>query len=349
MSQIEILKQSKEPEEDRSPTKALILFFLGIASSVGVFYFFTRFIISLTFFDFFGFFLSLVLFLILSSLIVVFIKSSKWLKIITGIISLAPLVFVFGNHLYPKTSYTLLTGGFIFLFFYLLGTSQGHRYLQNGLKFRFFKFLHQVFPKVFLGLLIFLMLILYFGYFELEFLDEELGQELVFSTLSRSEPVFNLWFGSISFTQNVDEFFENLARDKLKSSPPDARKEFIEEFGASFKELDPVLQSRILSEIIIDLKKEAEEAIGFSLDDNLTAREIVFAVLVNYLEELSDNAKTALSVVFIVAIFFVFRGIAFLLSLPVEILTFIIFKFLIFINFAHISEENTTREFVILS
>lgn len=337
-----VISQSEESEEDRSFWKVLILALLGAGAVFLSFFLFDKFLIEGDLVRLLGSALFAVVFLALFVLQVFFTKSRAKMVLLSFIQAFAPLIF-FIDRLYPIPSPPLITV-FVIFFVLLIGAAlRGGREIGNSLTVKFFPVAKAIVARATAGLLIAFSVQLYLTYFVWGGFNEDFSKRLVSQTLASSEPVVRLVLTEVSFERPVDEFFGFLAESQLRRIKVSAGEE-----GIEFQRLPPIEQERLISEVAVALRIQAEKIVG-PLDPAAPANEEVFRIIKSYVEGFTPKTKSVVDVALAVLFFFSARGVAFLFYWLPEVIAFVIFKLLLVVGFAYVSLESRSREFIMLS
>ncbi len=158
-----VISQSSELEEDQNNIKIFTLGFLGVVFSFVAVNFFNRFLLTISYSDFWWSIFFGVIFVILTILQSAFIKSSSKVNLIVFLEVLVPLC-LFYRSLYPRPSIALVFGALLFLFFLSLGTNHGAKLLKNSVRVDFILTSRMVIPKAVSAILIFLSASFYVNY-----------------------------------------------------------------------------------------------------------------------------------------------------------------------------------------
>ena len=343
-----VISQSKEPEEDRSLWKIIILALFGAGLVIVATHFFNEFLLTAGYSNLFFSFLFVGIFLVVMILQVFFIKDGFKMAGVTFLQGgVAPLI-VFYPKIYPAPSLVLIAGSLIFFIFMVSAAIKGQRVLANSLEVRFFFTARNILPRVFTGFLIFFTIVLYLNYFLWDNFNDELGKVLVGQTLDSSRPIVGIVFSDISFNKTVQNFLDVIAENQLRKIRPGLASRAGTEPAIDFQSLSPPEKAEVVKQFSLGLKKELEKIVG-PLNVNEPVKGEVFKIVKNYFSGLSDALKSALGLVLALVFFFSIKGMASLLYWFIELVAFVLFKFLLITGFARISLENRGREFVILS
>ncbi|MCP6719868.1 MAG: hypothetical protein KJI72_00895 [Patescibacteria group bacterium] len=341
-----VISQSKESEEDRSLWKIIILVLFGAGFIFATTYFFNKFLLTA---DYSRLFFSLLFgggFLVVMILQIFFIKGRFNMVVVMFLQGITPLI-VFYSRIYPSPSLVLIAGSLIFFIFLVFAAVRGQRVLSNSLEIKFFFTARSILPRAVTGLLIFLTIVFYLNYFSWGNFNDELGRVLVGQTLASSQPIVGLVFSDISFNKTVQSFLDVIALNQLRKIPS-SMGETEADPAINFQRLPPPEKAEAVRRFSLELKKELEKVVG-PLNASAPVTGEVFRITKDYFNGLSAALKSALSLALALAFFFGVKGIAVLLYWFIELVAFVLFKFLLISGFAHITLENRGREFVMLS
>lgn len=338
-----VISQSEESEEDRSFWKVLILAVLGAGSAFLSFFLFDKFLVEGNLVRLLGSALFAVIFLSLFVLQVFFTKSRLKLGLVSFVQAFAPILF-FTDRLYPVPSMPLIVAFAIFFILLVGAAMKGKREIANSLNVKFFPVAKSIVSRVTAGLLIAFSVQLYLTYFVWGGFNENFSRRLVNQTLASSEPVIKIALTEVSFDGAVDDFFRALAESQLRKIKVGG--EGAEE--VEFHRLLPDEQDRIIGEVALALRVQAEKVVG-PLNADRPANEEVFRIVKDYVEGFSPTTQSVVNVALAALFFFSARGIAFFLYWLPEVIAFVIFKLLLVVGFAYVSLESRSREFIMLS
>jgi len=322
-----------EAEIDRSIVKIILIGFFIIAACFGFAYFLNLFFKTLQFgFLLLGLALA-VLALILIILSVFYIKSFNKLAAITFLSALLSLA-VF----YPDFSNLIIISAFVLFIFLLLAYYRGFKLINNLIQLRFFLVASSILPKALTAFVIFAIIVFFNYYFDIKNykFNEALNKIFITNFIKITEPIFKIFLDDFSFQSSGDEVIKAIVKKRINNLIPD------------FDRLLPAVKEKVFNEAFIEFKKNLEKDLG-PIEGTKPVSEILFSVVKGYLDNLSENGKLIFAVGFSLFLFFVIKGIAFFFYWLIELMAFVLFKFLIVVGFAYISLENKSREFVILT
>ncbi len=350
MSPLQVIRESKEEETDRSFWKAVVIavlaaFFVFLA--VGSF---NKYLISVQGTDLLWSFVFVLLFFVLFLLQVFFVKS-RWKMALLVLLETSAALLVFYSRLFngPGTPLYLAVGAAV-LFLALLSSSiRGGRELSNSLEIRFFSIVKSVLPRAVTGFILFLSVVFYLNYFVWGNFNQNVGRAIVNETLAAARPVVKLVL-TVDFSPEgtVDDFLKALARNQLRRLSPGGLDSGASDAAVDFQRLPTLEQERVVSELSSGLAKELQKFIG-AFEIRETFRDLAFRLSRDYLENLTPPLRSSVEIIAAVLFFFTVKGIVFLLYWLIEFLAFILFKFLLIAGFAYITVENRGRQFILLS
>ena len=259
-----------------------------------------------------------------------------------------PLV-LFPDQLYPSLSMPLVIGEGLFVIFLIFGSHKGWKFLQESLTIRFSFMAKLVLPKVVMGMIFFLLSVLYVQYFELNKFTNTLGESIVSETLIASEPVVKLWFPTVNFNQNVKSFFESVAEAQLRNIRVETTRNDGARVSVEFKTLTDDMKKTIVADVGEKVRAMFEEKANSPFSPNASIKSAIFLATKKYIQGSSESMGSMFPVIVVVIAFFAFKGIFSLIHWLISLLAFFVYKFLVAIGFAYINLESRSREFVLLS
>jgi len=322
-----------EAEIDRSLVKIILIGFLIVATVFSFTYFLDFSFKNFQFRYLFFAAASVAVALILIILSVFYIKSFNKLIIIAFLSSFISLA-----SFYPNLSAVIVIGAFVFFVFFLLAYYRGFKVVNNLIKIRFFFVASSILPKAATAFLLFATFVFFNYYFDIESnrFNDNLNKIFVASFVKISEPVFKIFLSNFSFQDSTDELIKLVVEKRINSLIPD------------FSRYPSTVKEKILNEAFIEFKKNIEKQIGL-VEGNKPFSETVFDLIKTNLDNLAEKEKIVFAIVFSFILFFIIKGISLFFYWLIKLLAFILFKALIAVNFAYISLENKSREFVILT
>ncbi|KKU94019.1 MAG: hypothetical protein UY26_C0003G0169 [Candidatus Jorgensenbacteria bacterium GW2011_GWA1_48_13] len=350
MSPLQVIKESREEEIDRSFWKAVIIavlaaFFVFFAVSS-----FNKFLLSVQGTDLLWCFVFALLFFVLFLLQVFFVKSRLKMVPLILLETLAPLLVFYSRFFNGPGTPLYLVFGAAVLFLALLSSSiRGQRELSNSLEIRFFSIVKSVLPRAVTGFILFLSAVFYLNYFVWGNFNQNVGRAIVNETLVAARPVVKLVL-TVDFAPEgtVGDFLNALARNQLRRLSPGGFDSGASDAAIDFQRLPALEQVRIVSESSSKLAEELKKFIG-AFEVRETFRDLAFRLSRDYLENLTPSLRSSVEIIAAVLFFFTVKGVAFLLYWLIEFMAFILFKFLLITGFAYITVENRGRQFILLS
>ncbi|MEK7465344.1 MAG: hypothetical protein AAB631_01045 [Patescibacteria group bacterium] len=332
-----VISESREAEADNSLWKLLILLILGGLINVLTTYAFLGFLVQS---DYAYLWYTLILgglFLALVILHAFFIKNRMKLGWILLLECAAPVGLLAGDIL-KNPSLVFIIGTTVAAGLVIAGGMRGAQALEDTLKIRFFKIAKVVTPKVATGIALFLSAVFYMNYFELGRLNEATAQKILNETLSASTPILHIWFPDTSFDQPVKNFLESSAASQLDKL----------EDTANAGELTASLKTKIMTQVTGQLRTALERYTGpLTMDAPLKSE--LYAVLKRQVQKFSVGTQLAVGAGVAFLFFLTLKSMFAIAYWLIWFVAFLLFKFFLTINFAHISLQTRSREFIILS
>jgi len=342
-----VVSQSLEEEVDRSLWKILLLVLLAAFLNVGAIHYFNQFLLTGQFGYFLvsavlgGFFLA---FIVLDTML---IKDWKKLQFAMILFVVAPLILYY-EKLYPVPSQILLIGSVIFLVLLSSASRRGFNLQSALLKVKFSSIAKVILPKAAAGLFIFLTILLYLQYFEWGKFDEKVGKNFLFQSLSAAEPIVKIFYTNFSFNYPISKVLNAIAEAQLKKSRPDFLSSITSDLSLDFSKLPEKTQKKLIEQAVGEIKKFLVSLLG-DLNDQMTVKDYIFDFLKNRVQGFLGQAKFAFGFIVAAIFFSLLKSIEVSLRWLIVFAGFLIYKFLLAINFAHIGLETRSREFVVLS
>jgi len=260
-------------------------------------------------------------------------------------------IFIFFQSLLPFLAFTksfdnikfLLIDFAILFIFTFWAAKKGRSFIENGLKINFFSIAHRVVPKFFTGLLLFIMILLYFNYVFLGRFNDNMGRQTFDQVANFIAPAFEIWLPGISLDLSIKENLEESARAQLQKS----KIELLEK-GVNLDEITPSQREELVKQTALQIEENIEEAVG-ELDHNQTVREFAYSTIENRVDKLSPTAKIFAGGGVFLILFFLIKGIAFILYPIIEFIAFVIYHLLLMTGFTHISLESRQKEIINIS
>lgn len=343
----QVASQSRDPEIDLSLWKIVVLAVLGGAAAVVAAYAFKEFLATGRYGYLWATAAAAVAFAVLVVLHALFIKSARRMRLLVTLECLAPLV-VFRSHLMPDLPYLLLFGSVLLTYFTVGGAARGHRILSNSIKVHFFEISRSVVPRVATGVACFLSITFYLSYFSWGLLSRDVGISLLSGFLRSTESVLQIWYPKATLAGSVQEVLGSLVEGELTR-----RQERIVDVSGSqgpvaFGMLPDDAKAKIVAQGVIRTAGALEKTVG-----PLPLHEPLVSVLYQLLDRTLGNREGAIRLEVGAAatllLFGFIRGIASLFAWLVELIAFLVFKLLVAVNFAYLTLESRSREFILLS
>lgn len=342
----EVISQSKFEEVDYSIPKIIVLALASIGASVLAVYEFNQFLTTFQY-AFLWFSLGATLaFIVLNILNAFFIKHFSIVWGIALMEAFAPLVLFMQ---YAKSdAIVILLSAFAFLFLCItFATHAGTRVLRNSVKVRFFEVVRAITPKLMTGILTAACVLVYLTYVSWGGLTNVIGHKLVDGILISAEPGIKLVYPTVSVDQTIDKALRELTVTQISRLPPGAIPNVTFDLSAGLAKLPPADREVVLSKLTGQLKASIEAKIG-AFPQGETVKQAAYRLIEDYVKSLSAATLRIMEIVLMVLLFFSLRGLAALTYWFINFFAFIIFKFLIASDFALISYETLSREYVIL-
>ncbi len=282
-------------------------------------------------------FLFLLIFIVLEVVFIADLNLLISLVCIQSLLSIIAFVSSFNN-----LPFLLICFAILFLFSFW-GVKKGHSNIKNGLEINFFSSVHRVIPKVFTGILLFMVIVLYFNYVNLGNLDERLGRQVFDKIVNSLEPLLQIWVPDTSLDMEIGEALEEAARTQLQRSKIELLKE-----GINLDEISDSQMQELIDEAALQIESRVEEVAG-NLRADQTIREFAYSAIKGRVDAMSPTGKKLLGGLVLLIPFFIIKGIALLIYPIVELLAFLIYQILLMFGFAYIGLETKQKEVINLS
>lgn len=322
--------------------KVSVIGILGALFSFLTFYFFNSFIIA---FDFSFLWLTLlftVFFLTFYVLQSFFVKDSVVLLGFSFLQGVVPLIVFYPYIQSDSFWYLMGTGLAIYIGFLIAGSKQGLSSIDNSVEIKFFSIAENV-AKAFIGLLIVLMVFSYFHMFHLDNFSDENGQALFDRMLASVEPALKIWFPGVTFDMTVDDALERMTNVQIERSKIDLLQE-----GINFEELPREAQQEMINNAQDQIQLTLENLTGKSITPDQALNVYLFESLNQWLSSFSDATRIFFEIGSFVFLFFIIKGLSFIIYVPVKFIAFLFYKFLTLIGFADITIRQVSKEEIIL-
>ncbi len=281
-----------------------------------------------------------VIFIVLTILEAVFIKDSGLLTVLVFIQS-ALFIPVFIGSL-DKFNIILICFAALFLFTFW-GTKRAHLRNRESLSVNFFSVAHGLVPKMVSGIFIFIIVLSYFNYVTLGKFDENMGRRVYDKAANFLEPLLQAWVPEGSLDTEISVFLKEAAETQLQRSKIALLGEDI-----NIDELSDAQREELINQAILQLEEKIEGITG-ELEPDMTVRNFVYNLIKEKIDAIPTAVKKPLAGVNMAIVFFVAKGISFILYPIVEFLAFIIYQILLITGFAYIGLETKQKETVNLS
>ncbi|TSA46453.1 hypothetical protein D4R51_00075 [bacterium] len=344
---IQVISESREAEVDRSIWKIILLGFLGIVASVATVSGFNHFLSGLNNFYFWPTVVAFAFFIVLAILQIFLVKGLGKLSIIAFMESAAPLA-LFWDKLYPQTNIILILGAVFAFIFLFAAARRGRKVLENSIKLNFFETSKSFVPKIVTGFLIFFSILLYLNYFEWGNFSQEMGRSIVSGAIMGSEPIVKIIMPGISLNLTIHELLRNMATDQLKSTRFSVPGVSALSPETDFRALPKRDQEKLINQAIDQLQSAMVGRFG-SFDPNEKIADFAYDLVNRYFSASINSSPWILPIITIGLFFFFAKGILVLFYWLFTLLAFLIFKSLIFFDFAYYNLETRSREFILLS
>ncbi len=314
---------------------------IGVALSFFTSHFIYRAFITLDLWMFIGGAITALLFFVVLSLETLFLPRTAQLVPLV-VLQTLPIAAAFVSYLYPDLSTIILVGLVVFVFFAAWGVKRGATAVRNSLSIKAAQVAHIAVPKIAVGLLVFGVLAAYTHFFSFGNLSEEVGKEIFDKTLNASVPAVNVWMPGLSFDMGVYGAIRQVSEIQLKRSKFELLKQ-----GVNFDELPPSAQKELLDKTSEEVGLALENLLGHEIQADQPLRDALYLTLTEQLSKLPKTVAIIAQVIAALALFYVLRFIMWILYIPVELLTFVLFKILLLLGFVEIATEQTQREVVV--
>ena len=276
------------------------------------------------------------------------LKIISALAFLSGVAALVP----FFSHLKEDHGIFLAISALAFFGFSFLGLKRGNDILENSLNIRFFQDAKAVIPKILTGMAIFASAIFYFSYFEWGQLNENLTKRASDEIVNSMERPLRAWFPGVSMNQNTDDFLKTLVGAQLEKLAESEYAGSKEELGLKIStrlKMPAAEKEKIIKEGASVLKKELEKTVG-PLEEGEPVKDAIYRIAKNQIISVSQKfgTKPFLGISAAVLVFFLIQSSVFILRLPLAVLAFLIYEFLIITRFARIEFESAVKETIVI-
>lgn len=344
---IQVISESREAEVDRRIWKIILLGFLGVVASVATVSGFNHFLLDMNYFYFWPTVIAFTFFVVLTILQIFLIKGLEKLSIIAFVESAAPLA-LFWDRLYPQTNVILVLGAVFAFIFLFIAARRGRNTLGNSIKLNFFEISKSFVPKVVTGFLIFFSILLYLNYFEWGNFSEELGRRIVSGVVTSSEPIVKIIMPGVSLNLTVHELLRSMATEQLKNTRFSVPGVSASSPETDFRALPKRDQEKMINQAIGQLQSAMVSKFG-NINPNEKIADFAYGLVSKYFSDSINSSPWILPIITVSLFFFFMKGILVLFYWFFTLLAFLIFKSLIFFDFAYYNLETRSREFILLS
>lgn len=341
-----VVSESREAEADNKLWKLFLLLILGALANVFCIYSFLKLLIGAEYLYFVYTLMAAGLFLSFVILQAFFIKSRVKLFGMLIFETLVPLVF-FIKELTTPSSFVLLVGGVLSAILVAAGGLRGARALSETIKIRFFEIAKVVTPKVTTGIVLFLSVVMYVSYFQVGRFNEATAEMVFKRTLSLSTPALQIWLPGASFSDTLGDFLANSAERQLNRIASSGPSLTVSDTPVDIRSLTSAAKKKILSDFSTQIRTAIEQYTG-PLNPQAQLGDELYRIARNYFKKFSAVAQFATGIGVSVLFFFALKGIFAVLYFIVWFVSFLLFKFFISVNFAHIALQTRSREFIVL-
>jgi hypothetical protein len=171
---------------------------------------------------------------------------------------------------------------------------------------------------------------------------------MVEGALVSGDPIAKVIAPGVSLNGTAGQFFKDLAASQLR----DSSQKFLNSIGegteTQFRYLPPKDQEKIVAQFSAQLEKVFRERFGdFNSSDKIS--DIAYSVIATYAARLNADSPWLIPLSTSILFFLFIKGIFALIYWLITLIAFLLFKLLIAFGFAHLSSEQRSREFVMLS
>ncbi|MGC9046702.1 MAG: hypothetical protein ACP5IC_01105 [Minisyncoccia bacterium] len=330
-----VMGQITNFELDNSAWKLVLLGIITISFALGTGFLFTNQFIG-GYHNVYLLILSFVLFLIFIVLDTLFIKGFSKLIFIV-LLSAAGIAGIF--YYYHLLDVYIIIGCGLFFIFTISGIYDGFHLLKNSLKIKFGRIAKTVIIKTTTGIFLLLSVIFWHSYFNIntKTFNESIHKQIL-QLLVGSMDITSYYkdFGLVSNTK-IDDLLKQYIKDKLIEQNPE------------FKNYLPEVQNNTIEQILPNIKNQLSQTFGFTVDGSKTFTANLESWSWQKINSANDTARIIYSVIIALLVFSMLKFIMFFIRWLIILLAFLIYRILVLSNFAFVSLENRSREFVALS
>jgi hypothetical protein len=268
--------------------------------------------------------LGLIFFLVLFSLEVIFFSDRNHLILAVFVNALA-LAIPF----YQSFSIELFAAWVALIVFLYLAALGGKKEMKGLMKIQTFRIVRALLWLTIAALVIFLAvaLLLQSGFS----LTEERTNFLVNKTLG---PALRNYVPDFSASMKTEIFLNKLAENSLAAN--------------SFKYLSPLAKKQKVAESAADLRGRIEKLTGVELEPQKSVGENINKIILAKFSRLTPSAKIYWTIIVALLLWLTVKGIEAVVVLPIGLLTFLFYEFLLALNFAAIRLETRSQEVIAL-
>ncbi|MGC9610933.1 MAG: hypothetical protein ABSE68_01815 [Minisyncoccia bacterium] len=344
---LQVISESKEMEVDRGIWKIILLAVLGILMSVASVSGFNRLLMSWNSLYIWPTAAAFVLFLVFTVLQIFLIKSRIKFALIAFLESMAPLA-LFLDRIYPQPDWILIAGAVLAFALLFSAMNRGRRILADSVKISFFSTSRMFLSRAALGFFFFFTVLVFLNYFSWGYFNANLGRAMVEGALVSGDPIAKVIAPGVSLNSTAGQFFNDLARSQLR----DSSQKFLNSVGegeeTQFRYLPPKDQEKIVTRFSVQLENVFRERFGdFNSNDKIS--NVAYSVIATYAVKLNAGYPWLIPFSACVLFFLFVKGIFALVYWLIALIAYMFFKLLIAFGFAHLSSEQRSREFVLLS
>lgn len=281
-------------------------------------------------------FLLLIIFLCLE---VVFIPDTKFLFFLVFVQTVLP-VFSFLN-IFDSFKFIFLIFLLFFSFVYW-GIEKGRNLFKNSIEIKFLQISKLIIPKIITGLLIFCVFILYFHYVSLGYFNEKMAKDTFNKVLNSFEPAFSVWISGIHFNMTVDEAMEVITISNYRKNKVEILDNKID-----FDTLQDSQKEIMINEGVNKLKEKLDKNFG-KIDGSKLVRDQIFSILSAKISKLPPIVKNITGGGFLLIMFFVLKGIAFIFYPIISFIAFVFYKIFLVAKFGNVELIDSRKEIIYL-
>lgn len=335
----DLLSKEKEDNFYQPPVKVIPLLFFEIGFAFLMSFGFRQLIsnTSLSAGGLFWFLIGLGLFTVFSFLTALLVNGFQWSGLAAGLSVLASLA-VF----YDYFSTTLIIFGILVFLILIWGISRLRSELTDSLKIRFFRLTQVFLPKIALGVAILLSLFSYL-LFSSQASSAGPGQggfPISFKNfhflLKPNEKLVGIFIPDFSFQKPFQIILAGLLKRQLAAKVPS-----FESLSASAKE---TMVESVIDEELAGLKK----FLGAEINARDSVDKVIYDSLVKKFSQLDERVKKWIIIGIFFVLFLTIRALFIPVNWLLAIFLFLIYLFLLALNFASVKMEPRSKEIIII-